>query len=38
MSGMLLALVGALTIVSATSGYCLLYHVAGFNTYRPKPG
>jgi hypothetical protein len=35
MSGMLLALVGILTIVSAASGYCPLYHLAGFNTYRP---
>jgi hypothetical protein len=36
MSGMLLALVGALTVISAASGYCPLYHMAGFCTYRPK--
>lgn len=36
MSGILLALVGALTIISAASGYCPLYHIAGFCTYKPK--
>ncbi len=36
MSGVLLALVGALTVVSAASGYCPLYHIAGFCTYKPK--
>lgn len=35
MSGLLLALVGLLTTVSAAFGYCPLYHVAGFCTYRP---
>ena len=36
MSGILLALVGALTVISAASGYCPLYHMAGFCTYKPK--
>lgn len=38
MSGMLLAFVGVLTVISAASGYCPLYHIAGFCTYRPKSG
>lgn len=36
MSKVLLGLVGLLAVVSAASGYCPLYHVAGFCTYRPK--
>ena len=36
MSGILLALVGTLAIISAVSGYCPLYHIAGFCTYKPK--
>lgn len=36
MSGILLALVGALAIISAATGYCPLYHIAGFCTYKPK--
>lgn len=38
LSGVLLALVGALTVISAASGYCPLYHIAGFCTYKPKAG
>ena len=38
MSGMLLALVGALALFSAATGYCPLYHVSGFCTYKPKDG
>lgn len=36
LSGILLALVGVLAIGSAATGYCPLYHIAGFCTYRPK--
>ena len=36
MSGMLLALVGALALISAATGYCPLYHVSGFCTSTPK--
>jgi hypothetical protein len=38
MSQVLLALVGALAILSAASGYCPLYHIAGFSTCKPKAG
>lgn len=36
-SGLLLALVGLLVIVSSLIGFCPFYHAAGFNTYR-DPG
>jgi hypothetical protein len=36
LSGILLALVGVLAIASAATGYCPLYHIAGFCTYKPK--
>ena len=35
-SGLLLASVGVMVIVSSLIGFCPLYHVAGFNTYKPK--
>ena len=34
LSEILMALIGILTLVSAISGYCPVYHVAGINTYR----
>lgn len=34
LSGALLAVVGVLTVGSAAIGYCPLYHIAGFCTYR----
>lgn len=37
MSGVLLALVGLLVIVSSLTGFCPFYYAAGFNTYR-EPG
>lgn len=36
MSGILLAIVGFITIISSAIGYCPLYHVAGFCTYKPS--
>lgn len=36
-SGLLLALVGLLVIISSFVGFCPLYHAAGFNTYK-EPG
>lgn len=36
MSRALLALVGLLTLASASIGYCPLYHIAGFCTYKPN--
>lgn len=36
MSDLLLAGVGALALVSAATGYCPLYQVCGFCTYRPR--
>ena len=35
-SGLLLASVGVMIVVSSFIGFCPLYHVAGFNTYKPK--
>ncbi len=36
-SGVLLALVGLLVIISSLAGFCPFYYAAGFNTYR-EPG
>lgn len=34
MSSLLLAIIGVMTIVSSLFGFCPLYFVAGFNTYK----
>ena len=34
LSKMLLAAVGAFTLISGITGYCSIYHIAGFNTYK----
>ena len=36
-SGLLLAFVGLLVIISSLTGFCPFYHAAGINTYR-EPG
>lgn len=36
LSRVLLAAVGLFTIVSAITGYCSVYHFAGFNTYKKR--
>lgn len=36
LSNALLAVVGLFTLISGITGYCSIYHIAGFNTYKER--